>query len=68
VLKYCRGTSATPNQQASQIADLLIRHCPMLEQLCFHAHDDDELAQLVIGAVGARIELHHSETRMHEDW
>jgi hypothetical protein len=61
----------------------------MLEQLCFHAHDEDELAQLVISAVGARIDghfsealltwfrsfetssmikLHHSETRMHEDW
>jgi hypothetical protein len=89
VLKYCRGTTATPSQRASQIADLLLRHCPLLEQLCFHAHDEDELAQLVISAVGARIDghfsealltwfrsfetssmikLHHSETRMHEDW
>jgi hypothetical protein len=60
-LKYCRAASATPSQRASQIADTLLRHCPMLEQLCFHAHEEDELAQLVISTVGTRIDGHFSE-------
>lgn len=61
-LNYRRASSATPNQRASQIAGLLLRHCPRLEQLCFHAHEYDELAQLVVSAIGARVDGHFSES------
>lgn len=62
VLNRYRASSATPNQRASQIADLLLHHCPRLEQLSFHAHDYDELAQLVVRAVGIRVDGHFHES------
>ncbi|KAG9637215.1 hypothetical protein KCU64_g14286, partial [Aureobasidium melanogenum] len=56
-----RAASATVNERASQFADVLLRHCPKLEQLCFHAYHEDLLSQLVTSAVGTRVDGHFSE-------
>ncbi|KAG9581170.1 hypothetical protein KCU77_g11144, partial [Aureobasidium melanogenum] len=56
-----RAASAPYSERASKIADVLLRHCPKLDQLCFHAYREDLLSQLVTSVVEARIDGHFSE-------
>ncbi|KAI4717211.1 hypothetical protein E4T48_06616 [Aureobasidium sp. EXF-10727] len=52
---------ATLEERARQIAGLLLRHCPMLDQLSFHSYYENDLAELVIKSYGDRVKGRFSE-------
>ncbi|CAD0097313.1 unnamed protein product [Aureobasidium vineae] len=55
MLKSSRSADATVEERASQIADLIIRHCPVVKQLSFYSYYENLLAQLVIRAFEAKV-------------
>ncbi|KAI5250228.1 hypothetical protein E4T43_00356 [Aureobasidium subglaciale] len=45
-----RATEPSMSDEATQIADSILRHCPMLGLLCFHSYHTDRLAQFTLRA------------------
>ena len=58
VLTFCRSSNATTAERATQIADLILRHCPVVEQLKFHDYYENRLAKLALRAFESKVDGH----------
>ncbi|THW06160.1 hypothetical protein D6D25_08137 [Aureobasidium pullulans] len=53
-----RSSNATTAERATQIADLILRHCPVVEQLKFHDYYENRLAKLALRAFESKVDGH----------
>ncbi|KAI5207470.1 hypothetical protein E4T39_01853 [Aureobasidium subglaciale] len=67
-----RATDTLISDEATQIADSILRHCPILGQLCFHSYRTHRLARFTLKAWEFKTDGYFSETSLtsfrSNDW